>query len=71
MKKSITIVVINNPALAKLLGVKQGDKVSVECKNKIPLLREWRNRFRDAEIDNCISVCQTTKKTKKTTEGEK
>ena len=49
-------VIINNAALAKLLGVKAGDKYEVECKDGIPTSREWRNRFNDSAIDNCITI---------------
>ena len=55
-------VTINNKALAIALGFTVSpDKpvvVDVECKNGIPIDREWRNRFKDAEIDGCISVAK-------------
>ena len=49
-------VIVKNPALAELLGVKPGAEVDVKCKNGVPVVKEWRNRFRDAAIDNCISL---------------
>jgi len=49
-------VIVNNGALAALLGVKPGGEINVKCKNGIPVIKEWRNRFKDAAIDNCISI---------------
>lgn len=49
-------VTVNNEALAATLGVKAGDKVDVECKGGVPINREWRNRFKDSVIDNCITL---------------
>ena len=49
-------VIINNAELAKLLGVKAGDSYEVESQDGVPTTREWRNRFKDSEIDNCISL---------------
>ena len=57
-------VTVNNEALAGVLGIKAGGKVEVECKNGVPVDRYWRNRFRDATIDNCISL-PAKKSTKK------
>jgi hypothetical protein len=51
-------VTVNNEALADTLGVAVGSEVHVGCKNGIPLNREWRNRFKDAEIDGCITIVQ-------------
>jgi len=54
---SIRVMVkVNNAALASVLNVVQGGVVHVICKNGIPVNREWRNRFKDAEIDNCITI---------------
>jgi len=58
------IVIINNPAFAKLLNVKPGVKIPVACKNGVPLSREWRNRFRDSKIDKCIAISQNVGKPK-------
>lgn len=49
-------VKVNNGALAVALGLTPGAVVDVKCKNGVPLEREWRNRFRDMAIDNCISI---------------
>ena len=49
-------VIVNNEALASILGVKPGGEINVKCKNGIPVIKEWRNRFKDAAIDNCISI---------------
>jgi hypothetical protein len=64
-------VTVHNAPLAALLGVKPGDIVSVDCKQGVPVSREWRNRFKDAEIDGCVSIAQNSKKPAKTTEGDK
>lgn len=71
MSKKITVVttvIVNNPDLAALLGVKPGGVVHVKCKNGVPITREWRNRFKDSEVDGCITVRQNTKKPAKSTE---
>ncbi len=49
-------VIVKNEALALSLGVQPGDKVAVECKNGTPISREWRNRFKDSEYDECIVI---------------
>jgi len=49
-------VTVNNEALAGTLGVKPGDTIEVKCKHGVPVTREWRNRFKDAKIDNCITI---------------
>lgn len=54
-------VKINNAALAKSLGYRPEEVVEVECKNGVPIDREWRNRLRDAKIDNCVSIIEETK----------
>ena len=64
-------VTINNEALAAIFGVKPGAEMSVLCKNGVPITREWRNRFKDAKIDGCITIAQNGKKSTKNTEGDK
>lgn len=49
-------VTVNNPELAKLLGIASGDKYEVDCQDGVPVTREWRNRFKDTDIDNCITI---------------
>ena len=58
-------VTVNNDALARVLGVPAGAKVSVLTRGGIPTSREWRNRLRDAGIDGCVSIVQTTPKASK------
>lgn len=55
---------INNEALAKSLGFRVGEVVDVECRQGVPVNKEWRNRIKDAVIDNCVTVMpdKTTKK---------
>lgn len=57
-------VKVNSAPLAAILGVKPGDTVKVKCKNGVPLNREWRNRFKDSEIDGCITVASPAKSKK-------
>ena len=71
MKKQIVNITVNNDALAAVLGVKPGDTVDVEIKNDVPVIREWRNRFKDALIDNCITINQNAKKALNNEEGYK
>lgn len=54
-------VKINNKALAKTLNLKLDDTVDVECKNGVPINREWRNRIKDAKIDKCVIIIKDTK----------
>lgn len=67
-------VTVKNEALASVLGVKPGAVIKVECKHGVPISKEWRNRFKDSEIDGCITISQTTvksTKTVKTAKGDK
>jgi translation initiation factor IF-1 len=65
------VVVVNNEILANILKVKPGKELRVPCKNGVPLSREWRNRFRDAETDGCITVRKNPGKPKVTSKEEK
>lgn len=49
-------VIVNNPELAAVLNVRPGDVVDVPDRQGVPTNREWRNRLKDAEIDNCVTV---------------
>ena len=60
--KDFIEVTVANEALRKLLGVQEDEVVKVKVKNGIPLDRDWRNRFRDAAIDKCISLCNNAAK---------
>ena len=64
MKKTMKVKV-NSEALAGLLGVKPGASVDVECKSGVPVSKEWRNRLKDAKIDDCISLVEKNRKTTK------
>lgn len=58
MKKKLQI----NKAFS---GYKPGEVVLVECdESGCPLVREWRNRVRDAEIDNCVEFVTGSKSNK-------
>lgn len=61
MKKQTVTVTVNNEHLARTLGVKPGTTMTVEVKNGVPINREWRNRFKDAPIDGCITISENTK----------
>lgn len=66
-------ITVHSEFLARTLGVAAGDTVEVADRKGVPLSREWRNRLRDAAIDDCVSIPQnkaTRKKspTDKTTE---
>ena len=62
MKKEMKKVKVKNEALAKILNVSAGAIIDIECKNGVPVNREWRNRFKDAEIDNCIEIVKSKPK---------
>lgn len=62
MKKEMKQVQIKNEALAKVLNVSVDAIIEVECKGGVPVSREWRNRFKDAEIDNCIEIVKPKQK---------
>lgn len=47
---------INSAALALANGKQAGDVVNVLDKAGIPADRYWRNRLRDAQIDNSVEV---------------
>ncbi len=47
----------------------KGQVIKVRSANGIPLEKYWRNRIRDSEIDNCVSVKQPVEK--KTTKVKK
>lgn len=55
-------VKIKNAALAKTLNLKLDDTVDVECKNGVPINREWRNRIKDAKFDKCVTIITAIKK---------
>lgn len=62
-------VQVNNKHLANIVGADAKGIVLVECdKHGVPLVKEWRNRFADAEVDNCITILSDKKATKQKTE---
>lgn len=44
---------------------KKGSKIKVDANKGIPLDKFWRDRLKDSEIDNCVSI-HTPPKTSKT-----
>jgi len=55
-KTTVLKVTINNEALAKALEVKAGTTVDVTCRDGVPVDRYWRNRFKEAELDQSVSL---------------
>lgn len=49
---------VNNEALQLMYGAEIEIDVS---KTGVPLKRYWRNRLRDAKIDNCVEVVEGKK----------
>lgn len=48
-----------------LRGMKAGTTIGIKTdKHGTPLERYWRDRMKDAPIDNCIEVVKVKKKTK-------
>lgn len=62
MKKEVKKVKVKNEALAKVLNVSAGAIIDIECKNGVPVNREWRNRFKDAAKDSCIEIVKSNTK---------
>ena len=53
-------VTVNKP----LPGYSPGQRVSIAVgSDGIPLLKFWRDRLKDAEIDGCVSVSKLKSKT--------
>jgi hypothetical protein len=44
-----------------MMGKKKGDVVVVETKSDIIKDKFWRNRLKDAELDNCVSIIDPKK----------
>ena len=61
-EEEIMRVTINNEALAKALGYRVSDVITIEDKGGVPLNREWRNRLRDSETDQCVTVVTAASK---------
>lgn len=59
---------INNEALKKIYGAEIEIEVS---KTGIPKERYWRNRIKDAKIDNCVEVVGDKKSTAKAKAADK
>ena len=55
-------VKINNEALAKVLGYRVNDIITIEDKGGVPMNREWRNRLRDSDFDNSFPVVTAASK---------
>lgn len=62
-------IILNAP----LRGHKLGETVEIDIdKDGIPLAQYWRDRFKDAKIDNCVEILtQKTNKSDKTYKGSK
>lgn len=69
-KKESIEVCVHTEALANVLGVKSGDTLTIQCRNGVPVSREWRNRLKDAEVDGCVSIVHNTGSKSKKGEGK-
>lgn len=48
-------IALNQP----LRGLPKGRKLKIKVdKNNVPLERYWRDRLKDAKIDNCIEIIE-------------
>ena len=56
---------IKNEALALMLGYNQSDIIEIECRQGVPVSKEWRNRIKDSHIDDCIEIVKEKKGAKK------
>ncbi len=56
--------------LKDIPGYKAGNTVDVETNGGIPVVKFWRERMRDADIDNCVEIVKTEKSTIEITEGD-
>ena len=64
-------ITVKNAALAESLGLAPGETVAVECRDGVPVTREWRNRLKDSKIDRCVEVKTTTSKPDKPKKEDK
>jgi len=55
---------IKNNALALVLGYKQNNIIDIECRQDVPVSKEWRNRIKDSKIDGCIEIMKEKPKKK-------
>lgn len=46
---------------ADLKGFKKGSIISVKFKDGQPVERYWRDRLKDAKIDNCVEIVSEKK----------
>jgi hypothetical protein len=54
-------LVIRNKTDVNLHGLKPDATMEIKTLRGMPVDRVWRNRLRDASIDNCIEVVSPTK----------
>jgi hypothetical protein len=45
-----------------LLRYKAGRELNLEAVDGVPVLKYWRDRLKDAKIDNCIEIIKEKKK---------
>ena len=53
MSKPQTITLRINQVVGQY---REGDEVKVRSKNGVPLDKFWRDRIKDSEYDNCVTV---------------
>lgn len=56
--------------LKDLPDYRAGQEVKVDAMDGVPLLKFWRDRLHDAEIDRCVEVVTQTPKSKSKQEGD-
>lgn len=65
-KKVLTVKEKKIKLNAPLKGFEAGHEILIKCDNSgIPLDRYWRDRLKDAQIDNCIEFVKENKGSKK------
>jgi len=44
------------------LQYKKGSVITIDAKDGIPISKFWRDRLKDSEIDNCVSIVKKAAK---------
>jgi hypothetical protein len=55
---------------ADIGGKNKGDRFHLDFDGNVPIVKFWRRRFNDAEIDHCVEVVEE-KPTSKIKKGDK
>lgn len=57
--------------LKPIPGYEVGAIVEIKVNRGVPLKKFWRDRLKDAAIDNCVEIVKSTSTSTKRTEGDK